>query len=115
VMLHRSLVGSMERLFGHLIEVHNGAFPAWYAPVQVAVLPLNVGGSAACPRSPGAAKSAPPLSEHDAAARFAAAAEAEGLRAEVHAEGSLGARVRDARRVPVVAVIGAREAAGGAV
>jgi len=94
VMLHRSLVGSMERLFGHLIEVHNGAFPAWYAPVQVAVLPLG---------------------EDDAAARFAAAAEAEGLRVEVRAEGSLGARVRDARRVPFVAVIGAREAASGSV
>ena len=106
-MLHRSLVGSMERLFAHLIEVHKGAFPAWYAPVQVAVLPLrHVGGSAACPRSPG---------EDHAAARFAAAAEAEGLRVEVHAEGSLGARVRDARRVPFVAVIGTREAANGSV
>src|SRR5256885_14812545 len=91
-MLHRSLVGSMERLFGHLIEVHNGAFPAWYAPVQVAVLPLG---------------------EDDAAARFAAAAEAEGLRVEVRAEGSLGARVRDARRGPVGRGHGARGGGGG--
>ena len=90
VMVHRSLVGSMERLFGHLIEVHAGAFPAWYAPVQVAVLPVGA---------------------DDVAARFAAAVEAAGLRVELHAEGSLGARVRDARKVPFVAVIGAREAA----
>ena len=41
VMVHRSLVGSMERLFAHLIEVHEGAFPAWYAPVQVVVLPVG--------------------------------------------------------------------------
>jgi threonyl-tRNA synthetase len=41
VLIHRSVLGSLERLFGHLIEVHNGAFPAWYAPVQVAVLPVS--------------------------------------------------------------------------
>ncbi len=94
VLLHRSLAGSMERLFGHLIEVHAGAFPAWYAPVQLAVLP--VGGD-------------------DAAGNFADSAEADGLRVEVHAAGSLAERVRDARRVPFVAVIGAREAAAGSV
>jgi threonyl-tRNA synthetase len=94
VMVHRSLVGSMERLFGHLIEVHAGAFPAWYAPVQVAVLPVGA---------------------DDAAARFAAAAQSRGLRVDLRAEGSLAARVRDARKVPFVAVIGAREAAADAV
>ncbi|MFD0785104.1 threonine--tRNA ligase, partial [Micromonospora azadirachtae] len=41
VMVHRSLVGSMERLFAYLIEVHQGAFPAWYAPVQLVVLPVD--------------------------------------------------------------------------
>ena len=41
VMIHRSMVGSMERLFAHLIEVHAGAFPAWYAPVQLEVLPVS--------------------------------------------------------------------------
>ena len=40
VMVHRSLVGSLERLFAHLIEVHQGAFPAWYAPVQVVAAPV---------------------------------------------------------------------------
>src|SRR5439155_21516712 len=40
VLVHHSLAGGMERLFGHLIEVHDGAFPAWFAPVQVVVLPL---------------------------------------------------------------------------
>src|SRR3954454_11296626 len=41
VMVHRSIIGSLERLFAHLIEEHNGNFPAWYAPVQVAVLPVG--------------------------------------------------------------------------
>ena len=41
VMLHRSVVGSFERLFAHLIELHEGAFPAWYAPLQVACLPVS--------------------------------------------------------------------------
>jgi len=92
VLVHRSLVGSMERLFAYLIEVHGGAFPAWYAPVQVAVLPVG--------------------SDHvDAAEAFARAAVDAGLRAEVAAQGSLGARIRDRRRVPYLAVIGEREAA----
>jgi threonyl-tRNA synthetase len=38
VMLHRAIVGSMERFTGILIEHHAGAFPAWLAPVQAAVL-----------------------------------------------------------------------------
>jgi threonyl-tRNA synthetase len=98
VMLHRSIVGSMERLFGYLIEEHEGAFPPWYAPVQARVLPVG----------PGAA---------GAAVAFERAAVAAGLRADVAADGSLAARVRDAAavKVPYVVVIGAREAESGAV
>src|SRR5262249_24581262 len=40
VIVHRSVVGSMERAVGHLIEVHGGAFPGWLAPVQLAVHPV---------------------------------------------------------------------------
>jgi threonyl-tRNA synthetase len=98
VMVHRSLAGSMERLFGHLIEVHAGAFPVWYAPVQLAVLPVAA-------------------DQGDAAAAVARQAVEAGLRAEAHHDGSLGARIRDAagRRIPYVAVVGAREAADGRV
>jgi threonyl-tRNA synthetase len=85
VMVHRSLAGSMERLFGQLIEEHGGAFPVWYAPVQVAVLPVGV------------------------ASDFAASAIAAGLRAVEFRDGSLGARIRAASKVPYIAVIGARE------
>jgi threonyl-tRNA synthetase len=98
VMVHRSMAGTMERLFAHLIEVHAGAFPAWYAPVQLIVLPVGAG-------------------QEVAARAFAAEAVEAGLRAEVADEGSLGARIRRAaqRKAPYVAVIGAREAVAGEV
>jgi threonyl-tRNA synthetase len=96
VMVHRSLVGSMERLFAHLIEVHQGAFPAWYAPVQVVVLPVAE-------------------AQADAAEVFARACVHAGLRAEASVEGSLGARIREARLVPYLAVVGGREQNAGEV
>ncbi len=40
VMIHRVLVGSLERFFGVLIEHFAGAFPPWLAPVQAAILPI---------------------------------------------------------------------------
>jgi threonyl-tRNA synthetase len=98
VIVHRSIAGSMERAVGHLIEVHGGAFPGWLAPVQVAVLPVTAG------------ESAP-------AAVFASLAEDEGLRVRVAGaeRGSLASRIRDARLVPYLAILGAREAAAGRV
>jgi threonyl-tRNA synthetase len=98
VMVHRSVIGSLERLFAHLIEVHQGAFPAWYAPVQLAVLPVGADQAAF-------------------ADEFASDALRRGLRVEVLHDGSLGARIREAARlkVPYAGVIGGREAAAGAV
>ncbi|MFI8827884.1 threonine--tRNA ligase [Streptomyces sp. NPDC053431] len=98
VMIHRSVIGSVERAVAHLVEHHAGALPAWLAPVQLAVLPVSD-------------------AEHEAAARLAARCAALGLRAEVVGphHGSLGARVREARLVPYQAVIGAKEAAADQV
>jgi threonyl-tRNA synthetase len=94
LMLHRSLGGGMERLVGHLLEVHQGALPAWYAPVQLVVAPVSEAQDAAARRLA------------DAALRL-------GLRARVSHDGSLGLRIREAirQKIPYVAVIGAREAA----
>ncbi|MFE4962565.1 threonine--tRNA ligase [Streptomyces sp. NPDC056660] len=96
VMVHRSVIGSVERAVAHLLDVHGGAFPAWLAPVQLLVLPVAEAQLA------------------QAGALVAAAAEA-GLRAEVAGpeRGSLGARVRGGRLVPYQAVIGEREAEAG--
>lgn len=41
IMLHRALLGSVERFFGVLVEHHLGAFPFWLAPVQAAVIPIS--------------------------------------------------------------------------
>ncbi|TDW86476.1 threonine--tRNA ligase [Kribbella sp. VKM Ac-2566] len=96
VMVHRAIVGSIERAVAQLIEVHGGAFPAWLAPVQVVVLPISD-------------------DEEKLAAEVARRASDRGLRVEIaHAdEGSLGARIRENRLAPYQAVIGSREAAAG--
>ncbi|MEU4294180.1 threonine--tRNA ligase [Kribbella sp. NPDC026596] len=98
VMVHRAIVGSIERAVAQLIEVHGGAFPAWLAPVQLVVLPISD-------------------DEDKVAVEVARRASDRGLRVEVaHAdEGSLGARIRENRLAPYQAVIGAREAAAGLV
>ena len=98
VMIHRSLAGSMERLFGYLIEAHAGAFPLWYAPVQLDVLPISEEQSAA-------------------AARLRSEAVAAGLRAEIHHDGSVGARIRQAaeRKIAYAGIVGKRESADGLV
>jgi threonyl-tRNA synthetase len=96
VLVHRSIVGSLERAVACLIEAHGGAFPPWLAPVQVLVLPVT-GAQAA------------------AAAAFADRCLDAGLRVEVAAEGSLGGRVRAALLVPYLAVIGPAEAGAGEV
>ena len=41
IMLHRVLLGSLERFIGALIENYKGAFPVWLAPVQVLIIPIN--------------------------------------------------------------------------
>jgi threonyl-tRNA synthetase len=41
VMIHRALLGSIERFFAILIEHYNGNFPVWLAPTQVAILPVS--------------------------------------------------------------------------
>ncbi|WP_413100990.1 threonine--tRNA ligase [Streptomyces sp. Inha503] len=98
VMVHRSIIGSVERAVAHLIEEHGGAFPAWLAPTQVVVLPIS---GAELARAEEIVRRCDDL----------------GLRAELAGpdDGSLGARVREARLVPYQAVVGAREAADGRV
>ncbi|MET8011185.1 threonine--tRNA ligase [Streptomyces sp. NPDC005271] len=92
VMVHRSIIGSVERAVAHLIESHAGAFPAWLAPTQLVALPVSD-------------------AEMDHAAAFVDRCVAQGLRARIAGpeHGTLGARIRAARLVPYQAVIGPKE------
>lgn len=94
VMVHRSVIGSVERAVAHLVEQHGGAFPAWLAPTQLAILPVTG-------------------DERPQAEELARRCDRLGLRAQVTdpGAGSLGARVREAGLVPYQAVIGPKEMA----
>ena len=98
VMVHRSIVGSIERAVAHLIERHDGAFPDWLAPEQLVVLPVAA-------------------AQDQAAAGVGRQAAGLGLRARVAGpdSGTLNRRIRSSRLVPYQAVIGEREAAAGQV
>ena len=99
VMIHRALLGSVERFFGILVEHFAGAFPAWLAPVQARVLPVR--------------------DDHgDYADEVAARLTAHGLRVEVGvADEPLGARIRRAKldKLPYVLVVGDDDVAQGTV
>lgn len=97
IMIHRALMGSIERFFGILIEHYGGAFPAWLAPVQATVMNItdNQRGYVA-----------------DAVAQLKAA----GFRAEADLRNEkIGFKIREAEKakVPFMLVAGDREVQGG--
>lgn len=98
VMLHRVLVGSMERFVGGLIEHYAGDFPLWLAPEQVRVLPISEQWT-------------------ESARELVDELKAGGIRASVYDRETLGYRIRDAERqkVPYMGVVGEREAEAGTV
>ncbi len=99
VMIHRALLGSMERFAGILIEHYAGRFPVWLAPVQAVVLPVS--------------------DRHNEYAEGVVARLREaGVRVEVDARSeSVGKKIRDAElgRYPYMLVVGDREQEAGAV
>ena len=99
VMIHRAILGSIERFISVLIEHYAGAFPVWLAPVQAAVLPVG--------------------EKHEAYAHeVVAALRAKGVRAECEAaEETLGKRIRSAElgKVPYTLIVGDRETEDGTV
>ncbi len=98
-MVHRALMGSMERFMGVLIEHYAGAFPAWLAPVQAMVIPI--------------------ADRHvDYAQETAARLKEAGLRVEVDARNErMNAKIRDAQmqKIPYMLVVGDKEAESGQV
>ncbi|MCH7588207.1 MAG: threonine--tRNA ligase [Chloroflexi bacterium] len=94
VMIHRALLGSMERFMGVLIEHYAGAFPVWLAPVQAVVIPI-------ADRHLGHAE------------RIAKRLKSSGFRVDVDARGDrMNAKIRHAQlqKIPYMLVVGDREA-----
>jgi threonyl-tRNA synthetase len=99
VMIHRALLGSMERFAGILIEHYAGRFPVWLAPVQAIVLPVSD-------------------RHNEYAGRVAAELREAGVRVEVDTRSeSVGRKIRDAElgRYPYMLVVGDREEEAGAL
>ena len=99
VMLHRVILGSMERFIGTLLEHYAGALPLWLSPVQAAVIPIT-------DKQNGYALSVKKtLEERD-------------IRAELYAQNNtLGYKIREAQtqKVPYMLIVGEKEAAAGVV
>ena len=99
IMLHRAIFGSIERFLGVLIEHYAGAFPLWLAPVQAVVATIT-------------------SDADDYALKAAAAMRKAGLRVETDLRNEkVGYKVREhsLAKVPVIAVVGRREAEEGKV
>jgi threonyl-tRNA synthetase len=98
-MIHRALLGSMERFLGGLIEHYAGAFPVWLSPVQAMVIPI--------------------ADRHqEYAAQVVERLRGEGLRADLDVRAErMNAKIRDAQmqKIPYMLVVGDREAEGGQV
>ncbi|NPV57682.1 MAG: threonine--tRNA ligase [Anaerolineae bacterium] len=98
-MVHRALLGSMERFFGVLIEHYAGAFPVWLSPVQAMVIPI--------------------ADRHIAyAQQVAEALTAQGIRVSVDERGErMNAKIRDAQnqKIPYMLVVGDKEVEAGQV
>lgn len=99
VVLHRAMLGAIERFLGVLIEHYGGAFPVWLAPVQAMVVPI--------------------ADRHlEYAHQVATHLSATGIRVEVDARSErMNAKVRDAQmqKIPYMLIVGDREAADSAV
>lgn len=99
VMLHRAIVGSLERFIGMLIEHHAGALPAWLAPVQVVVLNISE-------------------NQADYAAEVAKTLQDQGLRVslDLHNEKiTYKIRKHSLQKLPFILVVGDKEKEAGAV
>ena len=95
IMLHRTIIGSLERFFGLLIEQHKGAFPFWLHPVQIKVLPIT-------------------SDQNEYAKKLVAKLKAQGFRAEADLRSErLNRKIREAatyEKIPYLLIVGENEA-----
>ncbi len=109
VVVHRAILGSTERFLGILIEHFGGAFPAWLAPVQVAILPVSE------KHNEYARKLQAELQD---ASGFGAYGTGSGIRVEIDENNeSLGKKIRAAelKKVPYMLIVGDKEVETGSV
>lgn len=99
IMVHRALMGSLERFFGILVEHYAGAFPVWIAPVQVKILPITD-------------------KQNAYAEELISLLKKENIRAEIDARNEkIGFKIREAQmeKIPYMLIAGNREAEAGTV
>jgi threonyl-tRNA synthetase len=99
VMIHRALLGSLERFFGVLIEHYAGAFPLWLAPVQAVVIPVAE-------------------RHREYGVQVAERLRAQGIRTQLDDRNEkMGYKIREAQlhKIPFMVVVGDREAEAGNV
>jgi len=92
-LIHRALLGSLERFFGILIEHYNGNFPLWLAPVQIIILPLAE-------------------RHHEYALALEKEFKAKGLRSQVDlSREKIGHKIREAelQKIPLMLIVGDKE------
>ncbi len=93
IMIHRALMGSIERFFGVLIEHYAGAFPTWLAPVQAKVIPITE-------------------QHREYADRLHESLQHAGIRSEVdHRSEKMGLKIREAQllKIPYMLIVGDKE------
>jgi threonyl-tRNA synthetase len=99
VMIHRALLGSLERFFGILIEHYAGAFPLWLAPVQAVVIPVSE-------------------RHNEYSSKVAATLKARGVRVQLDDSSErMGYKIRQAQlhKIPYMLVVGDKEVEAGTV
>lgn len=99
VMIHRSIISTLERMVAHLLEIHDGALPFWLSPTHILVLPAS-------------------SHAREYAAQIGQSLTAAGLRVQGdERDMTLAARVRAAQqqKIPCLAIVGDREAQAGTI
>ena len=99
IMIHRAILGSLERFIGTLIEHYGGAFPTWLAPVQAAIIPIAA-------------------DHHNFAAQVKDDLQKKGVRVIIDQRNeSLNKRIREAtlKKIPYMLILGDKESGSGTV
>ncbi|MEX5281799.1 threonine--tRNA ligase [Nitrospira tepida] len=99
IMIHRALMGSIERFFGILVEHYAGAFPTWLAPVQAVILPISE-------------------KQHAYAEALRAQLSEAGFRVDANVRNEkIGLKIREAEtsKIPYMLVVGDREVQSGTI